>query len=461
MSYEKALYFLVALQILVWTILPTVLRHSLPMDAVEGYVWGQMWQFGYDRNPWLNAWLTALAIKIGGSWLVYLFSQLSVAACFIAVWQLGKKILNLKYALIAVLLLVGIQYYNLASVDFNDNVLEIGLWMLTTLYFYSACKEHKTSAWLLTGLFAGLAMMAKYYTLVLLLSMLMFLLANKSARKNLFNASTYLGCLIFLIIILPHAWWLSNHNFATINYALIRISDNLQNSIAHFALVQLLALILPTLLFLWLLIGDKSQPKSAKIALSSFDKMFLLIMALGPYLLTLTLALFFNMTLHALWGTPLLSLWPLTIVAFTQPQFNAQQFRRFLIAVAIVFSAFAIGYSYAILSCGYGSSANYPAYEIAHYIEQQWYQNHQSKIINVVGDRYTAGNFAYFAKDHPKVIIVDDAHPDIPKTSEATIFIWRAEQPLKLPKNLELITTKDFHWKRNHDKLPCTIGFAF
>jgi len=459
-SYEKIAYFFIILHVIVWTLLPAILRYSLPMDAVEGYVWGQNLQFGYDRNPWMNAWLTALAVQIGGSMMVYLFSQISVATCFICVWKLGKKILNPLYALIAMLLLEGIQYYTLAAVDFNDNVLEIGLWALTVFYFYNACKNQKLLDWLLTGAVAGLAMMTKYYSALLLFSLFIFLIINQDARKNLLKSSFYFGLLMFLLIILPHIFWLINNNFITVNYALIRVSDLVKDTVFHFAYIQLLAFTLPLLLFISLFIGKKDKILTTPCQVNKFDHTFLLTIALGPYLMTLLVATIFNLSLHTLWGTPLLSWWPLLLLTYIQPQITLARLQRFLIGILLVFIIIAAGYSYNILYNGYGSSANYPAQDITCYIEHEWQKNHSTKIKYVVGDRYIAGNFAYFAKDHPTPIITDDQHPLPSIFQPGTLFIWRDQPSFALPKNFK-VYTQDFSWKRDENKTPIKINFAY
>jgi 4-amino-4-deoxy-L-arabinose transferase-like glycosyltransferase len=176
----------VFLHVFLWTLAPAWVRHTLPMDAMEGTTWGHQLEWGYDKNPFLNAWLTQIAILLGGksSWVIYLFSQVSVAICFGSVWSLGQKFLPPIYALIAVLLLESMQYFNLHAIDFNDNTLEVGLWAATIWFYYQALTEKKLKDWLLTGLFAGLGMMAKYYTAVLLVPMGVFFFIIKKKRKK-------------------------------------------------------------------------------------------------------------------------------------------------------------------------------------------------------------------------------------------------------------------------------------
>ena len=33
--------------LLAWTIAPTIIRHNVPFDTIEGIVWGNQWQWGY------------------------------------------------------------------------------------------------------------------------------------------------------------------------------------------------------------------------------------------------------------------------------------------------------------------------------------------------------------------------------------------------------------------------------
>ena len=130
---ERWLYLVIAIHVFAWTIVPYLIRFNLPLDAIEGTIWGQQLQWGYDKNPYFNGWLSRIAIILDNhtGWGTYLFSQLSVAVCFWATWKLANKILPSTYALLGVLILEGVQYFNLHAIDFNDNTLELALWALT------------------------------------------------------------------------------------------------------------------------------------------------------------------------------------------------------------------------------------------------------------------------------------------------------------------------------------------
>lgn len=449
-NYARWFYVILILHVLLWTLVPTLLRHALPMDALEGFVWGQSWQLGYDRNPWLNAWLTHIAVALGGrsGLLVYFLSQLSVAACFLSLWRLGKKILTPLYALFAVLLLEGVQYYTLAAIDFNDNVLEIGLWALLTLCFYNALTEQKLRAWLLTGLWAALALMTKYYAAVLFTPMALILIFTPEGKESFKHTSFYAGLILFIAIITPHFIWLFQHDFVTFNYMLERASANgdWQNSAWYFAAIQLAAFSTPlfSLAWLWLLeLRKKTASKSNTIlgskyavAVSHFARIFLLAMGVLPLVLTILVAALGGVTLHVMWGTPLVSLWGLLLLALWPPTITCRRFYAFIIFTLLTFFSLLALYAYNIVYVGYQSSATYPAKEIAAYIDATWHQRYNASLPHyVVGDRYTAGNVAYFSKNKLEVCIWDYVHDDMSSRASRKLTKQSHQQNLKIFKN--------------------------
>lgn len=483
-NYARWLYVLIIMHVVFWTVIPTLVRHTLPMDALEGFVWGQSWLLGYDRNPWLNAWLTHIAVNFGGhsGWLVYFLSQLSVAACFWSVWQLGKKILSPIYALVAVFLLEAIQYYSIAAVDFNDNVLELGLWALTILFFYNALVGQKRRDWLLMGLFAALSLMAKYYAVVLFLPMLCVVLFTKEGRESFTKSGIYLAGIVFAIVVLPHFIWLFNNGFVTLNYALMRVADSngWQSSGWYFAIVHILAFFMPLFLFSLLWFGKCSNDDNilnTKVIISRFNKIFLVVLGFGPFVITVILAVLLKISLHVMWGTPLLSLWGLMLVTFLQPCITKVKFYRFVSAVLVVFFSVVTIYAYNIIYTGYVSSATYPGKAIAAYIENVWHDYCKQEPYYVVGDRYTSGNVAYFARNKLKACIWDDkiysCDSDELLRKRGAIFVWRSDGGEAVNANAVLsrikrkfpqivvLPDKSFSWIYHDDKPKLLVGAAF
>ena len=87
-----------------------------------------------------------------------------------------KKNIKKIYALISVLLLEGIYFYNFTTPEFNVNVCQLPFWALSVLYCWRGFKDNKISNWLLFGLFAALGVLSKYLFVYLLIAMDLFFL---------------------------------------------------------------------------------------------------------------------------------------------------------------------------------------------------------------------------------------------------------------------------------------------
>lgn len=480
---ECWVYAFIVLHVIVWTLAPTWVRHTLPMDAMEGTTWGSQLEWGYDKNPFMNGWLSALAVYIGGKsgWAIYLFSQLSVALCFWALWQLGKKMLPPLYALLAVFLLEGIQYYNIHAIDFDDNVLELGLWALTILFFYQALLKQKYLDWILTGFFAGLSMMTKYYAAMLLLPMLLFMIVTPSTYGEFKKLRFYLGLSVFFIIIAPHTAWLFSHDFVTIDYALRRVSSSEPSWLNHFYYPaqffwQQIQVFLPALFLLLLLIVR--SPKAEEIHKNKdaiqFDTLFLLMVGIGPFLLTILLSACTGIKLRAGWGQPLLTFWGLFFLKIFLPKLTSTRLKWFFSIFIFIFIGTVIIYCVALLRADEPSSANFPGRPIASSLEKEWHNHYHRPFAYVVGARWIAGTIAFYSHDRPRVYI--DANKkfspwiDEKKLKQAgALFVWDpteehqmsvAEIKKRFPQ-LGPLKILHFPWMRNKTMTPVEISIAF
>jgi len=471
----------ILLHISAWTLAPALIRFTLPMDSMEGATWGRQLEWGYDKNPFMNGWLTALALKIDGhtGWAIYLFSQLSVAICFWAVWQLSKKILPPVYALLTVLLLEGMQYYNFHAIDFNDNTLELATWGLTALFFYQALQENKVRGWLLTGFCAGLGMMTKYYIVMLLLPMALLLCINPQGRAQFKKPGLYIGALIFLVVITPHVAWLFSHDFITLGYAVGRVSSppSWYNHLffpAQFAWQQFEVLLPALFLLLILWVGKKPWRLEPRIIIKRFDKEFLFLVGVTPFLLTVLLSAMTGIKLRAGWGQPLLSLWGIMLIAWLQPDLTPAKFYRF---VAVIFGFLTLtvtAYCIALVRADEPSSANYPGKNIATTLTHYWHEKYHIPLNYVAGSRWLAGNIAFYSSDQPQVFI--DWNHQISSWIDETklrrngaVFVWDLSEEQKVSQEevarrfakMSKPQIYRFLWLRNKNAAPVEIAVSF
>lgn len=471
-------YLFLFIHTLCWTAAPALFRENLPLDAIEGSIWAHQLQWSYDKNPFLNGWLTALAIYLGQgyAWVIYLFSQLSVAACFWAVWRIAKDMLNPAYALVSVMLLEGLQFYNFHAIDFNDNTLELGTWGLCIYFFYLALQNNKLKPWLLTGLFAGLGLMAKYYTVTLLSAMAIYLFTQASYRKYLRTAAPYAGLALFILIIFPHIVWLFGHDFITVKYVFAR-GESTASWTNHFYFPlefawQQFQVLAPSLVLLGLLFIGKKSNDSVPV-LKTENKTFLFFIGLGPFLLTVLLSLILGTKLRAGWGMPLWSLWGIILLALTKPSLTKAKLYRFMLVIYLLL-AIAIGiYRHSLVDSKDACTANFPGKQMADAITELWHERYHTPLSYVAGSRWIGGNMTFHSKDHPPVWVEWDRQKapwisvdDMKK--KGAIFVWDISDGESLPPelrkqfpNLQASQVLRFPLLRNTRNLPpAEVGIA-
>jgi hypothetical protein len=469
---------------LLWVMMPVLMRYALPHDTIEGVVWGHHLEWGYDKNPWMNAWLTRLGEVIGKNTGVgiYAMSSLFVGLSFWSVWELAKKIVSPLNALIAVLLLEGCVNYTLVPQGFNDNVIELGLWPLMFLFFYQSLTTQRVFYWILTGCVAGLGLMTKYYSAVPIAVMFLFLCVNHQARKSFQHKGIYCAIVSGLIVIFPHIIWLFQHDFLTIKYALNR-ADHSEFNIFKFAFSQFNDFIFP-IIILFVLLKFKLNIKGTK----DFNVQFIDWMALGPFILTLILSFIFKWHLYNEWGVPLVALWGIFLVVHFEPNVEQNLFKKFLIFIYTLMFLWAIGYAAGLtLDKKHKHSDNYPAQEIANYVTMSFRERYHQPLKYVAGSRYVGGYISFYSIDHPDIFVewnpaysswinlqqlkksgavfvqdnyygttVFGEHPD---TDNGKKF---PEAVLKFYPNLIILPVKYFSWKRGNqqlEKIPVLIGF--
>jgi 4-amino-4-deoxy-L-arabinose transferase-like glycosyltransferase len=413
-KYCSRLFWLFTIShVVLWTIAFSMVRHSFGHDGIETVIWARHLEWGYDKHPWLTALVAHFVVwKIGYKWLIYFLTELYVAVGFWAIWQLGRKIFSPIYALVGVMLLEAVYYYTYSPPMFNVHIPLFALWPLLTLIFYNALQRDKWFDWLGVGIVAGLAMMTKYNTAILLLFMLGFMLLYRDTRRKFLQPGFYLALSIFLIIILPNIYWLIQHDFISIQYLMDKSSvaltwhQRIYNCL-NFIINQFL-IFLPAV-GLYLLLFDRTNKPEMIIErpkkISVWQRNYLLIVGLGLFVFTAAVPLLFGARIYNLWGTPMLFLWGFLLLVCWPQKITASSWHRFLIGVFVVMFGFIGGYLI-ISNSVHGLRINdYPAPEIAKAVEAKWHNLYNTPLKYVAGDRYIASYVGYYAPEKPEVFI--------------------------------------------------------
>ncbi|WP_225768584.1 glycosyltransferase family 39 protein [Inquilinus sp. Marseille-Q2685] len=220
---------------LAWTLLPALLAGNLHPDTLEGLYWGQHWLWGYHKHPPLAAWSSEIVHAAFGSanWAYYALSQAFIATAFAAVWLVTRDIAGRRAALVAVVLLALTHFTTYAAPRFNPNTVQFAFWAWTMALFWRAVTRDRAVWWLLTGLVAGMGLLAKYSITVLLATLLAYLLLSPAGRRQFARPGLYLGLAAFLLVIAPHLLWLAQNDFSTLGYLAERSDGTLVGPAGH------------------------------------------------------------------------------------------------------------------------------------------------------------------------------------------------------------------------------------
>ncbi len=421
---QPDLYFLLfcIAHLALWTALPSLIQPNAHLDVLECLVWGKEWQWGYHKHPPLHAWVTEVFFMPFGKsiWPGFLLSQLCVVLTFIAVWRYITPQLGKLKALLSILLLEGIYYYNFTSPEFNSNVSLLPLWAWTAYIFYRALKRESSFFWIIFGLMMGLCVLSKYASLIWGLVFTLYLLFTPHGRKWLRRPGPYLSFLVFGLVIFPHVKWLLAHEGQTLTYLAQRSSIEVLRwwdrfiFPVDFMLAQLGAL-LPMLFLLYAFRKKFNIERrlvlhtSERVSIQSWEHDLLKFLALGPLFLTLLLSFICNMRLRSMWGTPFFTFLPAYLIYVFLPIDIRGRFSPFLMRFVAIFLLGLLAYGAVIYGQPYllhkPKRLHYPGQAMAQILTQEWHKRTHQPLYFVVGDIWEAGNVGFYSSDRPSVVI--------------------------------------------------------
>jgi 4-amino-4-deoxy-L-arabinose transferase-like glycosyltransferase len=402
-----------ALHFIVWTALPTLLYANLPLDLIEALTYGREWQIGYDKLPPLPWWLVEIMHRLFGTDATYYaLAQAAVIIAFAAVWTTARPLVGSTGALVAVLIIDGMHYFQYTAVKFNHDVVQLPFWALAGYAFHAALKRGRLGYWLLLGFAIGGGLWAKYFILLLVLTYTLFLLFDRDARPALATPGPYLALAVALIIIGPNLVWLFQTDFLPLAYGEARAApargwfDHFLHP-ANFAASQIF-FALPSFFIAASLRWPRSLSR-LQIAADSFDRHIVTVIALGPAMVMIALTALSGRGTVSMWGYPLWLFLGLWIVMVVRPVIDADRIKRVVAAWAAVFAAFAVAFivNYSVLpSIDHRYRAVfYPGGQLAAELTQRFHAATGQKLRYVIGSMWDGGNLAHYSPDRPQVLI--------------------------------------------------------
>ena len=197
-----------ALQAVLWTLVPALFYSAPPGQLPVILAIGHEFQLGTDFGPPLAFWLGEIAYRVAGLFGVYLLSQICIVVTFWAVLTLGRAMVGVTHAVMAVLLMAGIAVFSVPTPEFGPAILATPLWALLLLHYWRAAQNGEWGYWLAVGLEAGLLLLTTYAGLILVGLLVLFLLSSPYGRRHLETVGPWVAGLLCVVILFPYLIWL-------------------------------------------------------------------------------------------------------------------------------------------------------------------------------------------------------------------------------------------------------------
>ena len=442
-----------AIHFAVWTALPTVLYANLPLDLIEALTYGREWVLGSDKLPPLPWWLVEIMYRVFGvDAAYYALAEIVVIAAFALVYATARPLVGPARALVAVLIIDGLHYFQYTAAKFNHDVMQLPLWALSGYALHVALKRGKLRHWLLLGFAFGAALWAKYFVVVLAAPYLLFLLIDRDARPALRTPGPWLGVALALIIASPHVVWLFQNDFAPFAYVDARSApashwwDYIWHP-AFFAAGQFFFM-LPALaiaaMFVWPQRTEKAPSAlPPDFSADAFDRRIVSLIAFGPAVAMLALIAATGRGAVSMWGYPLWLFCGLWIVLFVPRTIDAARLTHVVATWSAVFAAlvlaFIINYTVLPLIDHRYRAEFFPGDALAATLTPRFHAATGGKPLRyVVGSMWLAGNLAHYSPDQPHVLI--DGQPrrapwvDLAEMrAKGALLVWDVGDLQKLP----------------------------
>jgi hypothetical protein len=205
-------FWLAALvQTALWFAVPSWIYTAPPGDLAETLAVGLEFRLGTIFGPPLPYWLADLAFELAGGRMLgpYLLAQACVLTTLWSLMALGRSIVGVQQAVLAVLLMVGISAVTMPTPDFGPWVLTMPLWSLALLHAWRVIGEGRRMYWFALAIDVGLLLLTSYLGLVLVVLLDLFFIGTRRGRATLATLDPWLCMLVVAIIVAPYALWLS------------------------------------------------------------------------------------------------------------------------------------------------------------------------------------------------------------------------------------------------------------
>jgi 4-amino-4-deoxy-L-arabinose transferase-like glycosyltransferase len=192
-------------------------RLELLGDEAYYWLWSRHPDLCYlDKGP-VIAWFITLGTALFGQTVlgVRFFAVLLSTGTGVALFLLARKLFSDRVGFIAVTLAALTPLYAVGSILMTIDTIYIFFWSVAALSFWWAKDQTRLWPWILTGVWLGLGILAKYTAAFELLSFGCFCAWHAPSRRHLRGGGFLLMLLTVALFLVPVAVWNAAHGWPT------------------------------------------------------------------------------------------------------------------------------------------------------------------------------------------------------------------------------------------------------
>lgn len=430
-SRRTAFYVLLFLfgMVVLWAVLCAISQRSPDRDNMEELVWASSFEWGYYKHPPVPAWFMYGLTSLFGRpiWLTFLAGQLCSALALWFVWKLGCEFTSPRRALIAMLMVSVTAYFSVRATLYNHNSVQTWSIMASTWLYYRALRHGRRSDWLWLGAACGMAFITKYSALIQFAAFFVFFARHRYWRDRAVLKGVALALLTFSVVVAPHIYWLFHHGFGPLFYAdqsilpptrghateVLELLDFLNTQLGRMSPM----LVAWGAVFLWnrraaskagVSVADGAAPRYAR-ALSAWDRSFLLLVGVGPVLLTVVVSGLLGSSLDSSWASTFFVLFGFYTYWWLRGD-ERVNLRRTAVVVVAIQVLMAVGYAAGrgplAYYTGRTADSTYPGEIISRKMQDIWHQYVPGAPLTLVAaSTWLGGNIAVHAGPGVNVLI--------------------------------------------------------
>ncbi len=429
-----------------------IFSQTLQVDDSEQIDYAQNLLLGYPiPQPPMYSWLSWIMFKIFGTGLfaLTLLKYFLIALTFLLTWLVSGQLfqhLQTRYiATFSYLLMPSFAWH--MHQGFTHTIL-LGFGIILSLHALLSLKENDSiKNYLYFGLSLSIGLMAKYSFLLFMIPLIISAVSIASFRKIIINQKILLSIGVFILVVGPHAYWLTQHYqevFLSIDQKLKVTSDNLLvdriKSVGQFTGAAIAFVVPFSLIFIinsWRKIFNIDKQASKDDSSLLLNRFYLIIIAS-----VILLAIFVSMPhFKVRWFHPLMMIFPLWMLTRVERKtLLSKSIMRWFTGITVIFTVLILSIRIAQITIGpelgkYGR-LNRPIIETFDKLPVSIIENSIIK----TEDGFIGSHLLSHYQKHNIIIEDRNFRKEHYKDSTQCLWLWDDDTPYTVP-NINQTTT--------------------